>query len=468
MMTSQTSPLPNVMVTSLGKNRITTDIGKIIDSLTAGALPYYNSLFKKIYQQNLRNAKFVCDFIMAEYESQNIKMSTRLTHIKILSIFSRYFDYKDFQLTTKNDILSYLNSLRKTESEDRTHKWIGTYNTRQMILSKFFRWLYNQQEPDYKKWIIPPCLNGIKQLPRKERSPYKPSDIWTAEDNSVFLKYCPEKRDRCYHAMANDTSCRPHELLSLKIKDIIFKLSSTGKQYAEVHISESKTRPRTLPLIFSIPYVKDWIDSHPFRNNPNAYLFVSLADANYGQQLSQNALYKQYTRTYKKRFFPQLGSISSSLPESDKSYIRNLLTKPWNPYLIRHSALTSKSLILKESTLRDHAGWSTSSKMPNIYIHYFGNESSKSLLEAYGIEKYQERQTNLLESKQCPNCSEPNKADSKFCAKCRMVLSYDAYTETVEQNEKRLDKLAKMEERQEKFELIIQSLIDSGQLKPRY
>jgi hypothetical protein len=106
--------------------------------------------------------------------------------------------------------------------------------------------------------------------------------------------------------------------------------------------------------------------------------------------------------------------------------------------------------------------------MPNIYIHYFGNESSKSLLEAYGIEKYQERQTNLLESKQCPNCSEPNKADSKFCTKCRMVLSYDAYTETVEQNEKRLDKLAKMEERQEKFELIIQSLIDSGQLKPRY
>jgi hypothetical protein len=49
-----------------------------------------------------------------------------------------------------------------------------------------------------------------------------------------------------------------------------------------------------------------------------------------------------------------------------------------------------------------------------------------------------------------------------------MVLTYDAYTETVEQNEKQSDKLAKMEERQEKFELIIQSLIDSGQLKPKY
>ena len=138
-------------------------------------------------------------------------------------------------------------------------------------------------------------MQGIKQLLRKETSPYKPSDIWTNEDQALFLKYCPEKRDKCYHAMANDTSCRPHELLSLKLKDIKFKVSSTGLQYAEVHIVESKTKPRTLPLIFSIPYVKDWIDSHPMANNTNAFLFISLADSNFGQQLSENALYKQYT-----------------------------------------------------------------------------------------------------------------------------------------------------------------------------
>ena len=42
-------------------------------------------------------------------------------------------------------------------------------------------------------------------------------------------------------------------------------------------------------------------------------------------------------------------------------------------------------------------------------------------------------QIDQLRPKQCPNCSEPNKVDSKFCAKCRMVLSYDAYSETLEQ-----------------------------------
>jgi len=40
-----------------------------------------------------------------------------------------------------------------------------------------------------------------------------------------------------------------------------------------------------------------------------------------------------------------------------------------------------------------------------------------------------------LKSKQCPNCNEPNKQDSKFCTQCRMVLTYDAYSETIEEKQ---------------------------------
>jgi integrase len=273
-------------------------------------------------------------------------------------------------------------------------------------------------------------MQGIKQLARKEKSTYKPSDIWTDEDHAIFLKYCPDKRNRCYHAVANDTSARPSELLNLKIKDIQFKVSSTDMQYAEVYITKSKTKPRTLPLIISIPYVKDWLDSHPFANNPDAFLFISSADRNFGKRLSVNAIHKVYTDTCKKRDFPKL--LNEKIPERDKSLIRNL-SKPWNPYIQRHSALTSKSVILNEHTLRDYAGWTMSSKMPQVYLHYFGNESSKSLLEAYGIEDSSKKgQSNLLKSKSCTNCSEPNKPDSRFCFKCKMVLTFDSYQETLE------------------------------------
>jgi hypothetical protein len=153
------------------------DLEKMIDSLTASALPYYNSIFKQLAGSNPHNAQIVCDFITAEYNEQNVRLGTRLTHIKIMCSFIRYLKNKDFQLITKADVLSYLNALRKHDSVDPTHKWIGTYNTRQMVLSKFFRWLYNQNEADHNKWLTPPCMQGVKILARKERSPYKPSDI---------------------------------------------------------------------------------------------------------------------------------------------------------------------------------------------------------------------------------------------------------------------------------------------------
>jgi site-specific recombinase XerD len=431
----------NTFLNTETKISINSELEKKVDQLVGAAPQYFKSILTRMAHASLRNAQTLCEFITIETSERNLKLSSRLTKIKILCLFNRHLEYKQFEQITKNDIRNYLDSLKKPESQDPTHKWIGTYNTRQMVISKFFKWLYNyHSEPDSNKWITPPCVQGIKQLPRKEKSPYKPSDIWTSEEHAVFLKYCPEKRDRCYHSVANDTSARPHELLCLRIKDIKFRLSeSTGKQYAEVHLLESKTNPRTLPLIFSLPYVKDWIESHPKSNESNAFLFPSLADYNFGDQLSENALYKQYTRTYKKRYFPDLLK-ESLIPDRDIAYLKNMLTKPWNPYIIRHSALTAKSKILKESTLRDHAGWSMTSRMPSVYIHYLGNESSRSLLEAYGIEKFNQEEINVLKTKSCPNCREENKPDSRFCASCRMVLSYDAYNETLQMQEKqRLD-----------------------------
>jgi len=63
---------------------------------------------------------------------------------------------------TKNDILCYLNSLRKSSEVDPTHRSIGTYNGRQMVFMKFFRWLYNQDEPDHRKENYTPMHAGDK------------------------------------------------------------------------------------------------------------------------------------------------------------------------------------------------------------------------------------------------------------------------------------------------------------------
>ncbi|MGB7954368.1 MAG: hypothetical protein WCF23_10325 [Candidatus Nitrosopolaris sp.] len=227
-------------------------------------------------------------------------------------------------------------------------------------------------------------IENIPQLRRKEKSIYKPTDLWVEEDDSLFLKYCSSKRIKCYHAVSRDASARPHEILKLKIKDIVFKFTPDKKQYAEILLN-GKTGTRHIPLFNSIPYIKDYLDhEHPQPTNPNAP-FICGVGKSLGRSIREHSLYMIYDR-YKKKLFPKLldSNNPSVLPE-DKQIIRELLKKPWNLYIRRHSAPTEKSTILKEHVLRQHAGWSPSSQMHLKYLHYFGNESSESLLEAYGI-----------------------------------------------------------------------------------
>jgi predicted nucleic acid-binding Zn ribbon protein len=168
-----------------------------------------------------------------------------------------------------------------------------------------------------------------------------------------------------------------------------------------------------------------------------------------GRRLNTPALYQIYSN-YKEKVFPKLLD-NPSVPPEDKQKIRDLLKKPWNPYIRRHSALTEKSTILKEHVLRQHAGWTAGSQMHLKYLHYFGNESSESLLEACGLIDHG-IQIDQLKPKHCPNCSEPNKPDSKFCAKCRMVLTYDAYGETIEEKQQKDNELDALKKQMLSFE----------------
>jgi integrase/recombinase XerD len=313
---------------------------------------------------------------------------------------------RPFKQITRQDLVSFLDNFKKPEESDPLHKWIGTYNLYTTHLIRFFKWLYNPDiEPS--KTPKPSVVENIPQLKRKQQSIYKPSDLWTLEDDLLFLRYCPSKRMKCYHAVTRDTSCRPHELLKLRIKDIMFKsVADNNKQYAELLVN-GKTGSRHIPLINSIPYVKDYLDhEHPYPSNSNA-VFLCGNGKSLGKVLTVGSIEKIY-KHYKTDLFPKLLDDPAVSPE-DKQRIRDLLKKPWNPYIRRHSALTEKSTKLKFHTLNQHAGWSINSHMAQKYLHYYGNESSESIIEAYGIvTKDQQISDLLLKPKQCPNCSEPN------------------------------------------------------------
>ncbi|MFL6369475.1 MAG: hypothetical protein ACJ72F_01420, partial [Nitrososphaeraceae archaeon] len=150
-----------------------------------------------------------------------------------------------------------------------------------------------------------------------------------------------------------------------------------------------------------------------------------------GKQLTINGLYAIY-KGYKERFFPKLLD-DTTISNEDKEKIKGLLSKPFDPYIRRHSALTEKSTKLKSNTLNQHAGWSPNSHMAQKYIHYFGNESSESLLEAYGTVTKNNVPIDTLNPKICPNCNEGNAQDARFYRKCKMIMSFDGYQEVLQE-----------------------------------
>jgi integrase/recombinase XerD len=424
-----------------------------IENITAGLQLQHVKQLKDIHPEN---ALIIVDYIQALKTEINLSDNYRSLNIFLLCRISSSCNNKLFKQLSRQDLLSYLDSLRKPEQSDPSHKWIGTYNLYRSLFIRFFRWLH-YPDIEQKKRPKPDIVSNIPQLKRKESSAYKPTDLWTEEDDRLFLKYRDSQRIKCYHTMSRDTSCRPHEILKLKIKDVIFRLTGDNRQqYAEILVN-GKTGSRQIPLFNSIPYVKDYLNNvHPQAANPNAILICGMRKK-FGRAITTQGLFHIY-KDYKDEFFPTLLDSPNVTPE-DKQKIKELLKKPWNPYIRRHSALTEKSIILKEHSLRQHAGWSNSSQMPQKYIHYFGNESSESLLQAYGILPKNQEIAGALKPKQCPNCSEPNKPDSKFCAKCRMVLTYDAYDKTLQNEKQKEGKLSTMEEQLNIMQSQMQHLI---------
>jgi integrase len=430
---------------------VTRDKDRKIEQAIEGLKPYYYG-----YLTNLSpgNALVVAEYVLAAQHESNLSDNYRASIIRMLHYLSKFNKNKPFKLMIRNDVLLFLDSFRKTETADPMHQWIGTYNLYAAMLTKFFKWLHYPDIPLQAR-AKPQVVENIFQLKRKEVSIYKPTDLWSEDDDSLFLKYCESKRIKCYHTVSRDSSCRPHEILKLKIRDLVFKVTSDKKQYCEVLVS-GKTGSRSIPLINSIPYVKDYLDhEHPQPNNPNAP-FICGSGKSLGRHVRVAQLYKLYA-VYKEQYFPKLLDNPNVLPE-DKLKIKELLRKPWNPYIRRHTGLTEKSLKIP-GLMNQYAGWVEGSKMPQKYLHYFGNESSNGLLEAYGLMPNDKQLSDTLKPKQCPNCSEPNKPDSKFCAKCRMVLTYDAYNETLENQKEKEDKLTAMEERFNSMQSQMQSLI---------
>ena len=100
-------------------------------------------------------------------------------------------------------------------------------------------------------------------------------------------------------------------------------------------------------------------------------------------------------------------------------------TKKWNPYCIRHSAITYDSDCLPEFALKKKVRWSMNSKQPARYIkRHIGNNLKMQILQREGIELDDGSAKPKPAITSCPRCSQTNPRENKSCSKCNYLSSH--------------------------------------------
>jgi hypothetical protein len=177
---------------SSATNHITNTLINRRISLATEGLPSYVENWLRIKTSN-ENALTVSEYVLSLRREINPSQNYTKMQIQALVELSEYLNQKPFRQLTSDDVLSFLNKFRKTEDKDPLHKWIGTYNLRHELLRQFFTWL-NDPNSERNHRSRPKIMENIPKFKRKEVSIYKPADLWTAEDDLIFLRYCPNKR----------------------------------------------------------------------------------------------------------------------------------------------------------------------------------------------------------------------------------------------------------------------------------
>jgi integrase/recombinase XerD len=107
-------------------------------------------------------------------------------------------------------------------------------------------------------------LQQIKKKKTKRLSPYLETEIWDRDELLTVVKYESYIRNKAALTLFWDLDARNHEVILLKIKHIRLR-----EKYGEGEVPhEAKTGGGPILLTCSFPYVRDWLNNHPFRNSP--------------------------------------------------------------------------------------------------------------------------------------------------------------------------------------------------------
>jgi len=321
--------------------------------------------------------------VIRDYDLQNKNnqcgLATRDTCISLLMLFANEVK-KPFNEVSKKDIDRFLGT--------RNGSTLENYK---MSIKKFFKWLGKPELVEHLKFHKTPETLTADMM-------------WTEDEYLQLLKVvdpATKERDQAVMMLMWDLGAEKSVIENIKIgdvfdKDSIMRVKTTGKKRGQI-------KQFTLECIYSAPYIRAWLNKHPFNTDRSKPLFVQLNERTLGKPL-----HAQFVWSLTKKLQARSG-----------------IQKELRPHLIRHSRATdyAKKGITGDALKYRMRHWNIATQ--ERYKHLHNEVYEDKIYEAdTGIHREQlTRPKNVMMAGPCPKCGELNEPTNVYCSSCNSPLN---------------------------------------------
>lgn len=396
------------------------------------------------------NKKDIENFLDEYCIGKNLALPSQLKHIKTLMQLATVLGCDFRQVMANNDraaiigVISRLSRMNINEHiiyfGDRKKKVTpgiryyspATMNEFRKELRCFYRWLNDGEQ-------VPICVKHIK-LGKKPEKEILPTQLITNEEYQRIVNGAETISDRAMFAVHLESGMRSGEFVPMRLSFVTF----SGVGY-KLNTADGKTGPRRVFLVACVPYLRQWLNIHPGKDNLENYLWIT-------ESVNRPADLLNFHNRHVRR----LRAVCTRVGISKHIWF----------HLGRHSQTT---IMLKrkvpEKIIEKQMGWKPGSTMLNRYLHLAEEDTDNAIAEQYGITTGQKEQEM---GPVCPVCNYINPPRIKdFCGMCGAVLTITA-AHDVEQKMQYakigthlLDKLMQSK----RVRRMVDELINKGELK---
>jgi integrase len=293
-----------------------------------------------------------------------------------------------------------------------------TWNSYLSKYKRLAKWLADGDDE-----VCPKLWRKVK--PKRIDWEEKLKDKWlTQEEFMHLLEVTDHPRDKAMFGVAVEGALRVGELLGLKIKDC--KLASYG---FDITVT-GKIGTTTFPVVLFAPLLRNWLNHHPARHNPESPLWIRRQRGKYGSMFK--------------------GIEKDVVNEALKKYARRAgILKPISSHYLRHTKITwtyqNKRVRVSDDLARKMFRWSKNSAMPARYSHLTGADSKDTFLALAGVEEAQAKAEvpSIFKPRKCFGCGELNSAEALYCSRCGIILDEEE-AQRILKRQKLIDYLVKL------------------------